>query len=202
MIQRILYFIQQASVSMQFPRTHIKSLGNSFDTVASHSYHVSVIAYCISRMEGLSHNEALEAMAMGILHDLAEVRTGDLDFVAKFYTKADEEQATKDQFDGLPFGEDLSKLIEKYETRDTLVAKCAKDADEIAQVFHEWFLMWQGNKMAERWFEGDFIHRLPHLRTQSAKDLMLSMKESHPHEWWWKEFVEKGVNYGFLNSKK
>jgi len=202
MIKRILYFIQQAGVSLQFPRTHVRSLGNAFDTVASHSYHVSVIAYCLCRMEGLTHEESLEAMAMGIFHDLAEVRTGDLDYIAKHYTKADEEKATQDQFEGLDFGNDLLSLMHKYEKRDTLVAKCAKDADSLAQTYHEWALMWQGNKLAERWFEGDFVHRLPYMRTESAKKLMEAMKDSNPHDWWWKEFVEKGVNYGHLNSKK
>ncbi len=78
---------------MQFPRSHVKSLGTSFDMVASHSHHVSIIAYCLCRMEGLSHTEGLEAMGMGVLHDLAEARTGDMDFVSKNYCSVDEEQA-------------------------------------------------------------------------------------------------------------
>jgi putative hydrolase of HD superfamily len=140
-------------------------------------------------MEGLSHEEGLEAMAMAILHDLAEVRTGDLDFVAKNYTTTNEEKAVHDQFAEISFGKDLEKLVEKYEERTTLVAKCTKDADSLAQTFHEWVLMWQGNKLAQSWFEGDYEHRLPYLRTESAKQLMLSMKDSNPQQWWWSEFV-------------
>jgi len=35
MEKEILYLIQQAGDCMNMPRTHIKSLGNTFDTVAS-----------------------------------------------------------------------------------------------------------------------------------------------------------------------
>lgn len=199
-MKEILYLIQQAGSLMLMPRTHKRSLGTTYDTVASHSHHVSIIAYCISRAEGLSHEDGLKAMAMGTLHDLAEARTGDLDFVAKHYTKADEAKAVKDQFEGLPFSEDLLQIIQEYEVRETLVSKCAKDADVLEQVFQEWVLSWQGNKLAEKWFDGDFKYRLPTLRTESAKNLMLAMKDSDPHEWW-NQYVKKN-NIDHLNSKK
>ena len=83
---------------MQMPRTHKKNLGNTFDTVASHSHHTSVIAYCIARMEKLNQTEAMRASVMAVYHDLAEARTGDLDFVSKNYTKDNEEKAISDQF--------------------------------------------------------------------------------------------------------
>lgn len=203
MSKRVLYLIQQASMLMEMPRTHVRNLGNNTpDTIASHCYQVSIIAYCLARMEGLSHESGLKAMSMGTLHDLAEARTGDADFVAKNYVTIDEERALQDQFAGLPFGEDLLKLLHEYEERESMEAKCAKDADIIAQMYIEWVLTWRGNKLAERWFEGDFIHRVPFLRTESAKEMALEMKDSHPHEWWWAEFVDKGVNREHLNSKK
>lgn len=93
-------------------------------------------------------------------------------------------------------------MMEDYEERTSLEAKCAKDADSLAQMYIEWSLTWRGNKLAARWFEGDFTHRVPHLRTESAKKLALAMKDSNPHEWWWSEFVGKGINYEHLNSKK
>lgn len=83
---------------MQMPRSHNKHLGTTFDTVASHSHHVAVIAYCLCRMEGLSEQIAQKAATMAIFHDLAEARTGDLDFVAKHYANTNEEHAIKDQF--------------------------------------------------------------------------------------------------------
>lgn len=188
---------------LDMPRTHVRNLGNNTpDTIASHCYHVAVIAYCIARMEGLSHEDGLKAMAMGVLHDLAEARTGDTDFVAKNYVTVDEPKALQDQFAGLPFGKDLLTMMEEYEERLTLETKCVKDADSVAQMYIEWLLAWRGNKLAEKWFEGGFTHRVPHLRTESAKKLVLAMKDSNPQEWWWSEFVEKGVNHSHLNGRR
>lgn len=203
MSKRVLYLIQQAGMLMEMPRSHVRNLGNNTpDTIASHCYQVSVIAYCIARMEGLSHEQGLKSMGMGTLHDLLEARTGDADFVAKNYVEIDEPKAIRDQFAGLPFGEDLLKMVEEYEVRDSLEAKCTKDADILAQMYMEWVLTWRGNKLAEKWFEGDYIHRVPFLRTESAKKLALAMKDSNPHEWWWSEFVEAGINQAHLNGKK
>lgn len=203
MNKRILYLIQQAGMLLQMPRSHVRNLGNNTpDTIASHSYHVSVIAYCIARMEGLDHQAGLTAMAMGTLHDLAEARTGDADYITKHYTTVNEQQAIKDQFADLPFGEDLVNLMQDFELRETPEAKCAKDADILAQLYIEWLLAWQGNKLAEKWFEGDFTNRVPFLRTKSAKKLTHQMQDSNPQAWWWAEFVDKGINHDHLNGKR
>jgi putative hydrolases of HD superfamily len=203
MNKRVLYLIEQAGSLLDMPRSHVRSLGNNVpDTIASHCYHVSIIAYCIARMEGLDHDAGLRAMAMGTLHDFLEARTGDADFIAKNYVTVDTAKAIKDQFAGLPFEKDLLELAESYEVRESPEAKCTKDADIIAQMYIEWVLTWRGNKLAERWFTGDFTHRVPHLRTESAKQIALQMKDSNPHEWWWSDFVDKGVNYSHLNGKK
>jgi len=202
MNKRILYLIEQAGMLLDMPRTHVRNLGNNTpDTIASHCYHVAVIAYCVARMEGLDHEAGLKAMAMGTLHDFAEARTGDLDFIAKNYVECDDTAAIRDQFAGLPFETDLLGIMEEYEERETPVSKCVKDADMLAQMYIEWLLAWRGNKLAERWFEGDQIHRVPHLRTESAKQLAAAMKDSDPQAWWWSEFVEKGVNHRHLNGK-
>lgn len=202
MNKRILFLIQQAGMLMQMPRTHQKNLGNTFDTVASHSHHTAVIAYCVARMENLSHSKALNSMAMAVLHDLPEARTGDLDFAAKNYSNVDEEKAIKDTYANIEFGDDLKSLVDEYESRSTTPAKCAKDADLVEQMYQEWVLMWQGNKLAEKWFEGKQALTVPKLYTESAKQLIESMRSSNPHEWWWSEFVDKDFSSKNLTGKE
>lgn len=189
--RKILFLIEQAGTLLQMPRSHVRTLGNAFDTIASHSYHVAIMAYCIARMEKLSHTEAMQALSMGTLHDLAEARSADLDFISKNYTTDNEEKAIRDQFKNVPFGEDLKKLLGEYNQRKSKVSKCVKDADQLAQMYHEWALMWRGNKLAEQWFLGDFAARIPYFHTKSGKELALELKESNPNEWWWDEFVTK-----------
>jgi len=190
MLKNILYLIQQSGTLMLMPRSHKKNLGTTFDTVSSHSHHTSIIAYCLCRMEQLSHEQALKSMAMASFHDLVEARTGDFDFVAKHYGETNEQNAVQDQFRDTGFEADLVGLINEYEERNSLEAKCAKDADSLEQLYQEWVLMWQGNKLAQKWFESDFKDRVPGLRTESAKKLANAMLESNPHEWWWSQFFE------------
>ncbi len=189
--KKVLFLIEQAGTLLQMPRSHVRTLGNAFDTIASHSYHVSMMAYCIARMEGLSHADGMKALSMGSFHDFAEGRTADLDFISKNYTKDNEEKAIRDQFAHVAFGNDLEKLLGEYNERKTPIAKCVKDADQLAQMYHEWALMWRGNKLAEQWFKGDFSTRLPYFHTESGKQLALELKDSNPNEWWWNEFVTK-----------
>ncbi|OQB05893.1 MAG: hypothetical protein BWY19_00672 [bacterium ADurb.Bin212] len=200
--KKIMYLIQQVGTLMLMQRNHVRNLGNiTFDTIASHCFHVAVIAYCITRMEGFSHADGMRALSVGLLHDLAEARTGDNDFVSKNYTTMDETRAVEDQFSGFDFAEDLKKEIEEYEKRETKLSKCIKDADHIAQMYMEWTLSWQGNKLAEKWFKGDMIHRVPALHTKSAKKLVDLIKNSDPQEWWWNQFVDKGgPNLKHLNG--
>lgn len=95
------FLIQQAGSLMQMPRSHRRTLGTAFDTIASHSYHVSVIAYILAQMEGLSDEQAMQACTTAVFHDLAEARTGDHDFIAKNYNHCDEEKAIHAQCDGV-----------------------------------------------------------------------------------------------------
>lgn len=191
MNKRVLYFIQQAGMLMQMPRTHAKNLGNTYDTVASHSHHTSIIAYCIARMENLRHDEAINALVMATLHDIPEARTGDLDFAGKNYSQVNDEAAIEDTFAGFEFGKDLKNVVDEYEKRESKISKCAKDADLIEQMYQEWVLMWQGNKLAEKWFKGKLKLVVPKLYTKSAKKIVESMGKSNPQEWWWSEFVNK-----------
>lgn len=191
MIKKILKLIEESGVLMRMPRSHKKFLGDTFDTVASHSHHVAIIAYCLARMEKLSHDEALKCVGMAVFHDLAEARTGDFDFVAKHYGRTDEEKVREDQLEGVGFGEDLKNLVEEYEKRESLVSRCVKDADSLEQIYQEWILVWQGNKMAQKWFESDFKDRVPGFWTESARKIALEMRESDPQDWWWTQFIDE-----------
>jgi len=60
-------------------------------------------------------------------------------------------------------------------------------------LYQEWVLSWQGNKLAQEWFDSDYKDRVPGLRTESAKRLAHQMKDSNPQEWWWSQFVKDDV---------
>ncbi len=198
--QKAFRYIAETGMLMQMPRSHQRHLGNTFDTVASHSFHAAVIAYALTRLEGLSHLEGLNAMAMSTLHDIPEARTGDLDYVEKHYANVDEVKAIKDQLRGLPGEEDLAELYTQWLEQKTPASLCAKDADALEQRYQEWVLMYEGSKLAEKWYSVGFKHRVPHYRTESAKRLAMIMDGSHPHEWWFTDLVDGGINHQHLND--
>lgn len=140
-------------------------------------------------------------MAMANLHDMQEARTGDFDFAGKNYSKTDENRAIKDTYTGINFGKDLENLMSEYEERTTLLSKCAKDADLVEQMYQEWVLMWQGNKLAQKWFEDKQKLTVPKFYTKAAKELIEGMKSSNPHEWWWSEFVDKNFSSKNLTGR-
>src|SRR3989304_5316888 len=119
--KNLLYLIQQAGALMQTFRSHKRHLKTSFDTIASHSYLVAIMSYCIAKTEGLSEEDARKATMLAIVHDLPEARTGDLDFVSKNYTKTDETKAVKDQLKNLDFGKELIELFEEYDKKETKI---------------------------------------------------------------------------------
>ena len=190
-VKNILYLIQQFGLLTILPRAQLEHLATSKDTVASHGYQTAAIAYCLSRMEGLSHAEALQSVGMAIFHDVAEARTGNIGFVEKNYIEADRDKAINDALKDISFSEDVKNLLKEYKNKQTLISLCARDADSLAQIYSEWALMWQGNKLAGNWFESDFNDRIPSLKTESAKKLAYAMKDSNPNEWWWSQFLEK-----------
>jgi 5'-deoxynucleotidase YfbR-like HD superfamily hydrolase len=200
--QRVFDFIAETGSLMFMKRTHQRSLINTFDTVASHSHHVGIIAYSLCRMEKLSHEDGLKALAMGSLHDAQEARTGDFDLAAKHYGKTDEEKAFNDLISGLPFGSELKELFSEYEERETLLSKCVKDADAIEQLYEIWILTNLGNQLASRWFKDFYKDIVPYLRTKSAKKIAMLFKGAHPHDWWYEDLVQSGKRNTYLNGKK
>lgn len=200
--RKSFFLVQQAGALLQMPRAHKRNLWTAFDTIASHSYHVATIAYIICKMEWLSDEEAMKGCTIGVFHDLAEARTGDHDFIAKKYNHCDEEKAIHDQFIDADWWAWLHNLLKEYETRTSIISKCVKDADWIAQMYHERVLMWQGNKLAAQWFEWDQEKRVPYFFTESAKILAKHMLESNPNERRRDEFVTKNYKHTDLVGDK
>jgi hypothetical protein len=73
-------------------------------------------------------------------------------------------------------------MHKEYEEKEKKRTHIVKDADHIAQIYHEWTLMRQGNKLAANRWKYSLENR--NLRTESAKKVIASMQTSNPHERW------------------
>nr|WP_051809406.1 HD domain-containing protein [Actinoplanes subtropicus] len=101
------------------------------ESVAEHTTRTAQLAALIAAGEGA---DPARAAFLALWHDTQETRTGDLPHTASAYlTKPDPRQITADQTGRLPEGprELIRAAVDEYETRETLEARCAKDADKL-----------------------------------------------------------------------
>ncbi|QRP48020.1 HD family hydrolase [Amycolatopsis sp. FDAARGOS 1241] len=101
------------------------------ESVAEHSMRAAQIAALLAAEEGANPERAA---FLALWHDTQETRTGDIPHTAaKYMSKPKPREITADQTAALP---DASRTmvrtaVEEYETRETLEAQCAKDADKL-----------------------------------------------------------------------
>lgn len=155
------------------------------DNIASHTARVAFIGLIIAQHEGL---DVGRTVGMCLLHDLAEARSNDHNWVNKRYVKVlgrkiIEEQLGKEAFDG------LLALVEEYEGRKTMEARAAKDADRIDQLLLVSEYALTGNREAIHWLSSDGgknrkAERLREMDLPFSRDLAQAILEDNPTSWW------------------
>lgn len=171
----------------KLPRMHRQTLltDDTSDTIASHSYRVAIIGWFLAKKENA---DPYKVVMMSLLHDMAEARTGDHNWVHKRYVKIFEDEVNKEQLGLLPFP-DMKELIDEYEKRESKEAIITKNADSLDQILLLREYEWQGNKEAVIWLhgkpgEGKKDEQLKKLSLPSAIELGKAIYEVSPSEWW------------------
>jgi len=154
------------------------------DSIASHSFRVAVIGYFLAREVENANPE--KVLIMCLLHDIAETRSGDQNWIHKRYVKVFEDEIIKDQLKNIPRSAEVKNTIKEYEERKTINAKVAKDADLIDQVLLIREYAWQGNKEAKSWLKGpkEESNSEKLMSTPLAKKIAEEIKTQDPHDWW------------------
>lgn len=101
------------------------------ESVAEHTARTAHLAALIAAEEGA---DPARASFLALWHDSQETRTGDMPHTAARYTKKpDPRQITADQTEHLPKAsrDAIRGAVDEYESRQTLEAICAKDADKL-----------------------------------------------------------------------
>ncbi|GIF21557.1 putative hydrolase of HD superfamily [Actinoplanes tereljensis] len=101
------------------------------ESVAEHTMRAAQLAALIAAEEGA---DPARAAFLALWHDSQETRTGDLPHTATPYlAKPDPRAITADQTERLPerSREMVRGAVDEYETRESLEARCAKDADKL-----------------------------------------------------------------------
>lgn len=183
---RLADFLFEVGTMRRLQRMHRQTLlvEDSSDTIASHSYRVALIGWHLAK---LAEADPYKVTMMCLIHDLGEIRSNDHNWVHKRYVKVFDDEISKDQLGTLPF-DDLFKIANEYEERQSLESLLAKDADIIDQILLLREYEWQGSKEASIWLggnkgDGDAMP-LNRLQTKVGKDLGETLYTKNPSDWW------------------
>ena len=194
--QKIARFLYEVGTLRRLPRIHCQILMESdlTDNIASHSYRVTLIGWQLAKLEGA---DAYKTAMMCLLHDLAEIRSNDHNWLHKRYVKVFEEEILKDQLGTLP-DQELFELATEYNQRQSRESIIAKDADLLDQILLLKEYELQGNQEAKAWLfgktsktENKHLTKLEGIQTESAKKLGEAIYGEHPASWWNELWTDK-----------
>ena len=160
------------------PRTGYQFLGTGGESVADHSFRMTIVGYVLASLE--PEADGNKVVLMCLFHDLPEARTGDHNYVNKRYTEVDENAAMDDQVRGLPFGSEMKSLFLEFNEAQTLEAKLAKDADQIDLILDLKEQLDIGNSRAKDWLS----FAVQRLVTDPGRRIAHKILESESDGWW------------------
>jgi putative hydrolase of HD superfamily len=185
-MDRIVEFLFEAGMLKRTPRTGYQFFGSGRESVADHVMRTAIIGYTLARLDG-SVDEA-KVIKMCLFHDLPEARTGDQNYVNKRYVTTHEKRAIRDMCLNLPFGDDISSLIEEFNNRETPEAKLVYDADQLDLLINIKELGDIGNPNAVDWI----YHAVKRLQTDLGKKIARKILDTDSTAWW---FGDKKGDY-------
>lgn len=177
-IKKTADFLFEVGMLAKTPRSGFFFLGSGEQSVAEHINRTSYIGFVLASMDKTT--DVSKILKMCLLHDLAEARVSDLNYVHQKYTERKEEKAIEDLTAGVPFGEDIKAIIDEYEKRESKEAKFAKDADNLEFLMSLKEQVDIGNHRAEAWIPA----LLKRFLTDEAKRLANAIVETDSDHWW------------------
>ena len=186
-MKNIVNLLFKARILKNIPRSGYHFLGAGKESVAEHSFSVSFIAFVMSQME--PDVDALKLIAMCLVHDLPEAKTGDLNYVQKKYVTTDENKAVEDITRNLPFGSSLADLINEFNANKSLEAKLAHDADQLALILDLKALSDIGYDPPKKWLP----FALKRLKTKTGQTLAQTIMKTEWDAWWLDNYVDRPI---------
>jgi putative hydrolase of HD superfamily len=146
--------------------------------VAEHICRTVYIGYVLGAMVDGADTDRLVKMCL--FHDLAETRTGDLNYVNKKYVIVDEERALEDACRELPFGDEIQALFREFNAGRSLEARLARDADQLELLL----LLRECQNLGNR-YSADWIPiTIKRLNTAAGIELAHAILGTDWNSWW------------------
>lgn len=161
-------------------RTWRQFLGTPFANVAEHTLRVAWIALVLAAATD-EHVDTAKLLKMAILHDVAESRTGDVNYLQRQYVRREEDLAIRDVFLNTSLEREMLELWNEYTNKSSIEARIVKDADALDVDF-------ELREQAAAGVRLDFSAVRSHVRasvlhTDAAAELWDRIQVSDPHAW-------------------
>lgn len=156
-------------------------LHDDFANLAEHHFRVFWIAMIIAAHEKGVDTGKIAKLAL--LHDIAESRTGDVDYLARQYVKRNEELGIQDMLSETSIEKEFYDLFQEYEERQTLESKIVKDADNLDVDFELAEQAAVGSKLKDLKHEMRQTVAQTKLYTKTAKKIYDELQNANPHDW-------------------
>ena len=184
---RLVDFLFEAMMLKRTPRSGYQFLGHGSESVAEHSFGVMVLAFALVRLNGQA--DLTRTLQLALFHDLAEARTGDMNYMNKRYVNVDENQAMADAVKYLPFEDELLANWQQWRQGESLEARLAADADQLDMILELRRLETLGSEQAKDWLF--YAHK--RLKTEEGKKLHDEIVGADPAGWWFERREEYWV---------
>lgn len=180
-MNRDIELLFELGMLRHMPRQWSRFNGIDFAKLADHHFRVIWIALVIAGREKQKVNTE-KVIKMALVHDVAESRASDVDYVSRQYVERNEELAAADMFTGTILEEEFLALLAEYEERTSLESQIVKDADNL-DVDMEIQEQESNGVKVKNW-----LHFRDHvaetkLYTKTAKKMYQQIKEANPHSW-------------------
>jgi len=174
----------EARILKDIVRSGYAFLGSGKESIAEHSFMTAFICFAMARIDPDINSERI--LSMALVHDIAEARTGDFNYVEKKYSSVDEPKAISHLIKHLSFGNDIKNLMDEFNSGETKEAKLANDADQISFILELKKMDDLGAKGPDKWLP----HVLKRLKTDIGKQIAQSIMETRWDEWWMNDYSE------------
>jgi len=183
-MKQIADLLFEARMLKDLKRSGYAFLGNGSESVAEHCFSTVFICFVMARLTPEIDGERLTAMAL--VHDMAEARTGDFNYVQKKYAKVDEASAMAHFTRDLPFAPDILSLMTEFNACETPEAQLARDADQLSFILELKKLKDTGAAFPDRWLEVI----MDRLKTDLGRQMAGSILETRWDDWWMNGYTE------------
>jgi putative hydrolase of HD superfamily len=159
-------------------------LNADFANLAEHHLRVIWVSIIIAKHEGIKGME--KVLKMALIHDLAESRTGDVNYLQRQYIRRFEEMGIKDMLEKTIIEREFIELWKEYEKQESLEAKVVKDADNLDVDFEIKEQNERGMSVGGEWIKKRKSLVYKQLNTKTAKRLWKEIYTANPHDWHYK----------------